>query len=199
MEKNIYIKAMEIGYHSNDGINYFLLKEQLQKALNIKIEKVREYTLVVWFLKNFQTWDVPYNESDIRTDKILYAIKEHTKGNPGDSNSNTIEFERILAKPFYMKGETVKQYLDYLELKEAREQAKDAQVASTKAIKIAYWSVGISAFLALTSIILTLYFSLTAPKPPFDVYINEKPQVWKVPEIYSRDAEHSHSPDNEKD
>lgn len=188
MEKNIYIKAMEIGYNAKEDINYFHLKEKVQKDLNIKIEKVREYTLAIWFLNNFETWDIPKRESNPAVyHRIINGIRHHTKGEPGDNNSNTITFESTLSKPYYMRGETVKQYLDYLELKESREQAQNAQRTSIFAILI-----------AIVTLLISIYFSATTPKPPYDVNVLEKPVPLK--DIISpNDGMRSVYPDNKRD
>jgi hypothetical protein len=193
METNIYIHAMEIGYSHNEGITYKELKRLLQSEISAKLVGRREYTFIKWFIENFDAPLMPIKGSAVM--KRYYNVLV----NDIKDKENIQAYSDFSNKTYFLKGKTVKQYLDYLELKEAREQAQVAQKSSTKAIRIAFWSLAISAILALTSIIMTLYFSITAPKPPYDVYIKEKPQVWKAPEIYSRDAEHSHSPDNIKD
>ncbi|WP_026451473.1 hypothetical protein [Aequorivita capsosiphonis] len=193
METNIYIQAMEIGYSHNEGITYKDLKRLLQSKTLAPIEGRREYTFIKWFIKNFDAPLMPIQGSAAMKKYYSVLVKDLR------DKENLQAYRDFSNKTYFLKGKTVKQYLDYLELKEAREQAQVAQKSSTKAIRIAYWSLSISAILALTSIFMTLYFSITAPKPPYDVYIKEKPQLFKAPEIYSRDAEHSRSPDNEKD
>ncbi len=179
MEENIYIKAMEIGYDHNNGIHYSKMKALLEENLKFQMNKAREYTFLSWFLNHFQSQD----SADILPD-TLYKIKFYVLN--GGAKHNEKAYAEIMTQRFYIKGETVKQYVDYLELKEAREQAKNAQKASTIAIGIAILTLAIS-----------IYFSATAPKPPFNVNILEKSNP--VKETISLKPEHSVYPDNEKD
>lgn len=54
------------------------------------------------------------------------------------------------SEKFQLGYEAVMGYLDYVELQEARASAKQAR-------SLALWAIGISAFLALASILLTVY------------------------------------------
>ncbi|SRX75013.1 hypothetical protein [Aequorivita antarctica] len=191
METNIYIQAMEIGYSHNEGITYKELKKLLQSKTLAPIEGRREYTFIKWFIENFDAPLMPIQGSVVMKRYYNVLIKDLP------DKENLQAYRDFSNKTYFLKGKTVKHYLDYLELKESREQAQKAQHSSTQAIKIAYWSLGISAFLAFASIIITLYFSFTAPKPPFDVNILEKPKP--VKEIISLHPEHAVYPDNEKD
>lgn len=191
METNIYIKAMEIGYSHNEGITYKELKRLLQSKISAHIESRREYTFIKWFIENFDAPLMPIQGSAVMKRYYNVLIKDL-----GDKE-NLQAYRDFSNKTYFLKGKTVKQYLDYLELKESREQAQIAQLSSTHAIRIAFWSLGISAFLAVASIIITLYFSVTAPKPPYDVKVIEKSKPIK--EMISQDPEYSIYPDNERD
>jgi|GEM_PF-1657474 len=191
METNIYIKAMEIGYTNNEGITYKELKRLLQSEISAKLVGQREYTFIKWFIENFDAPLMPIKGSAVMKRYYNVLVKDLR------DKENLKAYRDFSNKTYFLKGKTVKQYLDYLELKEAREQAQVAQKSSTKAIRIAYWTLGISAFFAVVSIVTTLYFAVAEPNPPFDVNVLEKP----IPEIdiYPSDVEHSYSPDNVKD
>lgn len=177
MKKNIYIRAMEIGYNHDNGLLYSQMKTFLERDLNFTFSKSREYTFVSWFLKNFQSID----SADALPD-TLYKLKYYIlKG----EKYNERAYSEIMTQRFYMKGELVKQYLDYLELKESRQQAKKAQQSSTIAIGI-----------AILTLIISIYFSATTPKPPYDVKVLEKPQPIK--EIFAPDPIESIKPDHDK-
>ncbi|WP_417237223.1 hypothetical protein [Bizionia paragorgiae] len=180
MEDNIYIKAMEIGYNHNNGIYYSQMKAYIERDLNIQMSKAREYTFISWFLNHFQSKD----SADALPDSI-YKLKYYIL--QGEKH-NERAYAEIMTQIFYMKGETVKQYLDYVELKEARMQSKNAQQSSTIAI-----------FIAIITLLISVYFSATTPQPPFEVKVIDKPiPIKKQIHIYN-DASKSIEPDNEKD
>jgi len=115
---NMYIKAMEIGYESNDGIMYSHLKLQIENSLNIEISGKKETSFAYWVLQRFDGYEIlKRNNEDYWYTEI---INREDEGNIG--NISEIGF---FSELLFMKGSTTKEYLDYLELKESRKQSKD--------------------------------------------------------------------------
>ena len=166
---NMYIKAMELGFNTNDGLQYHQVKTVIEEDVSNKMSKQKEYAFITWFLKNFigpssEGYNIESEgrlilkdfftnrESGYRQGRYLTAYNDATRG------------------PFYMKGETVKQYLDYLELKESREQ-------SQQAYKISLISIGIAVVSIISSIVVPLFTSTEIPEAPFDVRVVENSEV----------------------
>tara|TARA_R110002072_G_scaffold72354_2_gene173015 strand:- start:2303 stop:2950 length:648 start_codon:yes stop_codon:yes gene_type:complete len=175
-EPNIYIKAMELGYRANDGISYVNMKELLEGVFSIKFSRAREYTFLIWFLENFK------NETFDRVidSELRYFVSDYA------NNKNTprlINLKSQLSSKFYINGYTVKQYIDYLELTEARQQAQKSQIASEKALVKAKQSIWIAAGGLLISVGISLYMHLTSPTPPFDVNILQDHTTPNTPEV----------------
>lgn len=179
METNIYIQAMEIGYSHHEGITYKRLKKILQLKTLGPIEGRREYTFIKWFIKNFDAPLMPIQGSEMM--KRYYSVLIENQGD----KENLQAYRDFSNKTYFLKGKAVKQYLNYLVLKETRQQAKNAQRASIVAIGI-----------AILTLVLSIYFS--APPPP-DFYVNglEKPKSEK--EIFSKHGDRIFYPDREKD
>ncbi|HBY66652.1 MAG TPA: hypothetical protein DEG69_02070, partial [Flavobacteriaceae bacterium] len=157
---NMFIKAMEIGFKYDDGISYFDLRDKVQAATNKNIEGSKDKTFLFWFLDNFysQDLDTITKETDIQK---KYRRRDH-------------QFISMIEQKFYLRGETVKQYLDYLELKEAREHSETSHRQSIKAIRIAIASLIITAVLSIVSIVLSVNETTpNYPSPPFEVKVIE--------------------------
>lgn len=171
-EPNIYIKAMELGYIANDGISYLKMKEMLENIFKIRFSITREYTFLVWFLENFTGPFLGQNEKrELNYEAYIYTFNKHlSKDKP---------FTSMLNSKFFINGFTVKQYIDYLELTEARQQAEKSQIASEKALVKAKQSIWIAAGGLLVSVIISLYMHLSSPSPPFDVRVVEDNTITK--------------------
>lgn len=157
---NMFIKAMEIGFKYDDGISYFNLRTKVEVATNKTLEDSKDKTFLFWFLDNFysQDLDTLTKETDIQ--------KKYRRKDP--------QLISMLQQKFYLRGETVKQYLDYLELKEAREHSETSHRQSIKAIRIAIASLIITAILSIVSIVISVNeTSPNYPSPPFEVKIIE--------------------------
>jgi hypothetical protein len=141
---NIYIKAMELGYNSPNGISYFDLVEEIEDSLKVKISGQTEYAFISWFLNNFSSVDV--NRTEINTGLTGY-IKSHLMSE-SRLNNNQEMFNKTLNNLFFINGETLKQYIDYEELTHARKSSKMAFILSIISIGIA----GISSLLAFYSL-----------------------------------------------
>ena len=180
METNIYIQAMEIGYSHHEGITYKRLKKILQLKKLGPIEGRREYTFIKWFIKNFDAPLMPIQGSELM--KRYYNVFIENQGD----KKNLQAYRDFSNKTYFLKGKAVKKYLDYLELKETRQQAKDAQRASIVAIGI-----------AIITLVLSIYFS--APAPPPDFYVNSLEKPKPENEIFSKHGDRIFYPDREKD
>lgn len=158
---NIYIKAMEIGYAHPNGLTYHQLKEKIESSLNTKLLRNAEYGLLEWLLESFTTTDSlrgHHGEDIDPNQQVLKYYKTH-------SANLALVYEDFTKAIYTIKGLTVKLYLDYVELKQSREQAN-------RAFKTSLWSIGI----ALLSVLLSglFYFFSSSPiSPPFDVNIIE--------------------------
>lgn len=155
---NIYIKAMEIGYNNNSGISYFKLKSTIETSLNLKIEDDLEYSFFTWVLENFVCTDIKEKED---LSGVIDCLWSHCKGYGAPITANVFHhYETVSSFEFYLKGSTVKHYLDYLELKESR-------IQSSQAFKMSI----ISIIIAAAAIIFSWFLSSNSAKPPFDVKI----------------------------
>ncbi len=151
--ENIYIKAMEYGYNNPQGFEYTELKDNIEGQLKLSLNQDAEYGLVEWFIESFTSVD---NYSHSHKNGLLEAFRLN--------NENT-SMQRFLNSTWIIRGLTTKQYIDYLELKESREN-------SNRAFKTSIGSIVI----ALASVVISWYLSFNSPKPiapPYDVKIIE--------------------------
>ena len=51
--KNIYIKAMEVGFNKLNGLKYPELKQEIEDGLGSKLNQDSENGLIEWFLNSF--------------------------------------------------------------------------------------------------------------------------------------------------
>lgn len=163
---NIYIKAMEIGYLKDiEGISYHSLKKQLEKELNITIVRDRELTFLAWFLESFESRNIKQLKENPTIRQKLYNYLLYS---PEYYPDNWKNFEDIyndqLGETFFLKGEVTKQYLDYLELQEARTTANEARISSSKALRIAQWSLVAAIIASLLPFGYTIYQDSTIQK-----------------------------------
>jgi len=147
---SIHIAAMEIGYENPKGITYGDLKSKLETHLGYTIEKGTELAFLKWFIRNFSSTDIDHQMMNLDEYNRIKEEIVFNKPPPGIS-----KYKSILNETFYIKGETNKQYLDYLELKEARE-------SSRKAFYFSRWSIGLAIFSIIIALITTLvsYFTV---------------------------------------
>lgn len=153
---NIYIKAMEIGYNNPEGITYHDLKDEIERSLMLKIEGQMEYSFIVWFVNNFSSSEF----SSI--DRVFFnKIREYIYGRYGENTRNKRAYDR-LRNLFFIKGETLKQYIDYLELSHAKKSSRKAFTLSI-----------ISIIIAIVSLLVTLVIQLvhSYPEPPYEVIV----------------------------
>ncbi len=172
---SIYIKAMEIGHKNPNGISYFDLKKEIEKEIIFSNDQGSELTFIEWFIEYFYQPDQELEKN------ILFIARNHFSGNY--NNSYESKFKKKLGAKFYIKGLTMKYYLDFQELKEARENSQRAfdlsntsNDISRESLRISnrsFW-VAVAAFVLPTLLSLILHFYKEKPAtPPFDVKIIE--------------------------
>ena len=129
MNTNIYIKTLEIGQDNmKEGISF---NELIIKLCIQKTEGTFYTNFRIWFYDNF------YNELTISN-----RIRKYSPSRAPNYPS-ALDDEKC-----YISAKSTMEYLDYIELKEARESAKFAK-------KIAIISIG----LTLTAIIVQIIIS----------------------------------------
>jgi hypothetical protein len=123
MKLNLYIKALEIGFNVEDtGISF----DEMKKKLNSHEYKFVDNLFRDWFYRNFE-----------------HKQRSRVLDNPAQEVSIDIDDESLR-----LSSESLFQYLEYLELQEARRNSKSAKKQSLFAIVIAlvsllpnFWSV----------------------------------------------------------
>lgn len=139
MLNNIYIETLKIGAENLDkGISYSQVVEQLTQ-IGISIEPYFEEYFMLWFFTNFYERSMT---NIIRTQSNRWFRKE--------------EYGSALNFPVILTGEAYQNYLDYIELKEAREYSLQAQKAANESIKIARLTLIVSIGVAIAGIIISL-------------------------------------------
>lgn len=146
MEKNIYIKAMEIGLNNPTGIEYRALKEQLEKFMGKQFNFHSEYALIEWLFTSFTTVDSIRKYRHATPLEALHLFLRSNKQAAEYVNS----YKDLTLATFVFKGTATKHYFDYLELKESREQA-------SKAFKTAVWSIIIAIATLLSSVAIEVF------------------------------------------
>lgn len=164
IKQNIYIKAMEIGFkHQVDGIKYGNIKNELEKALNFEFSSSSEYAFLTWFLHYFTSNDTSISISEKATNDFLLTVNKYFKSHP--EGLPELYYNKILATIFFIKGEAVKQYTDYLELEQAKKIGNRA-----------YGKSVLSNRLSIISIFLVIVFFTIPMGIDFFKKDNYKPQ-----------------------
>lgn len=102
MKTNLYIKALEIGYLQGDeGISF----EEIVRKLNNQDYEFSNDLFKDWFYRNFEH------------SKRFYFLHNPVYGVSSDLND----------KKLRLSSDSLFQYLEYVELKEARENSKSAK------------------------------------------------------------------------
>ncbi|MFD2101315.1 hypothetical protein [Flagellimonas iocasae] len=161
MENNIFIKALELGSKHPNGILYANLKEGISEVLDEELNRHAEFNFLQWLVENFSNPALP---SQSGRNTFFNDAKAVLSGRKVDSGYQ-IRYDEVMHSPFILKGSAIKQYVDYIELKESREQA-------FKANRTAIISIVIAMITLLASVIIPL-FDEPPPIPPFDVKVIE--------------------------
>lgn len=134
MEKNIYIRALEIGAnHMKDGITYEQMLNKLS-AINMKPDGNFEAYFRRWFYSHFYIADIYEYRGQHGTPFDFYKLRNY-------DNQVGVLME---------KGYT--EYLDFQKLEKAKTDTK-------KAHDLALWAIFISGGMALIQIFLQLFQS----------------------------------------
>lgn len=163
---------MEIGLaNEKEGISYHDLLEKIEAkfdTLNIGAEK----TFLSWFLENFSSEDGKTKNKYILAYHIYYMADKHqSDAATGHQQDEINEIRTLLSKKYWLDGTASKQYVDYLELVEARTSSK-------KAIGIAIVAILITGFIS--------FLEYNKPEPiipqqPYDVKVIENnPKVQEL-------------------
>ncbi|MCR9264555.1 MAG: hypothetical protein NXH86_10380 [Flavobacteriaceae bacterium] len=159
MDSNIFIKALELGALKTQGVFYSDFDEKILRNGKINVSSHAEYNFRLWLVENFTN-----EQLDTETQKsvFLHASKRIlVVGKIDDVYFNRIHL--VFAFPFFLKGGSTKDYVNYLLLKESKEQASRAR-------KRANFSIFIACSLLIFNIII-FFLSDKPAQPPFDVKI----------------------------
>lgn len=162
MKNSIYVMAMEIGSEFPDGITFNELVTKIENKLGKKISKNARYGLVEWFVGAFTTDDQIRGLSHKPFETYHTIIPSYFRNK---RDMYALAFQDFQLAKFVLSGNTFKQYVDYLELKESREQA----IKANRTAQISIWI----AMITLAVSILYPLFSEPTPKPPFEVKVIE--------------------------
>lgn len=130
-----------------EGVSYNEVKDYLLKKGD-DLNEYNEDSIKLWFCRSFYHVQATYN-----AERVLRGETTNGKFN--------LVFSQHLDDKVSLMGHAYMEYIDYVELKEAREAsslaheaADKANTAARKSIRIATWAVGLSALLALGSLLL---------------------------------------------
>ncbi len=158
MKENIYIKALEIGFkNETSGISFNEVVKELEIEENLK-DTPFKVNFLLWFYTNFYCCSV--------VEKL--AMNSATGGNFLDavyriSEESITKLDKYSSTKSFIKGEATQKYIDYLELKEARESSQIAK-------KISYASI----FIAICSIIVSPIVSNYLSESPTPVIVTNR-------------------------
>lgn len=159
---------MEIGLNNEDtGINYFDLFYGVKGTKEQVGSKEAEISFFIWFLQNFHNAeDRHHKDADLILEYRIWLIRGAAASKYHNFDGLKLEYKNYLNSQWFLNGNAAKQYLDYLELKEARITATQARKQSNVSILIAIGAM-------VASVILGAYSISSSPEPPFDVKIIE--------------------------
>lgn len=168
---------MKIGIAKEDeGLTYFDLIKEMDKLKGKPMGKEAEITFFYWFVENFQPRERSRNNGDLGTSFFNWRMKNNDNYH---SDMGAIMDRSLLSElnlKWFLKGQASKQYLDYEELQESRNAAKNAQIASIEANKKAATSIKLATvaiILGMVTGLIPLFVQKNYPQPPFDVKVIE--------------------------
>ena len=161
---NRYIKAMKIGLDNEEtGISYFDLFYSVKGTKEKVSSNEAEISFFMWFLQNFHnTEDRHYPDANLIREYRVWLIKEEQDKKYHDFNWLSVQDKNYLNSKWFLNGQAAKQYLDYVELTDARKQAK-----------ITSWFSIVSILIAVAAILIGVFSRNDSPNPPYDVKIIE--------------------------
>lgn len=152
---------MEVGFSKIEGIRYSDLKKQIETDMGRSMGRNTEAAFVLWIMEVFE----PDGSFPRFMPNYKIAISNDVRSGKLDSASRNF-YNRFSKTIWVIKGTTVKQYLDYIELQESRKAAIQAKKQSSISIWIAIFALVVSS-------VLGIYSMVTAPIPPYDVKVIE--------------------------
>jgi len=129
-DNNIYLQSLKIGIDNLEkGISFNQLQSELIRQ-NIWIkERSFEWYFLYWFFDNF------------------YCIEVQKRKDENKSLDYTL-YEQQRITPCFIKGESMMQYIDFIELQEARASSKNAR-------KLAMFAISISIISFIASVLFS--------------------------------------------
>lgn len=152
---------MEIGFSTIEGISYSDLKKEIETDMGRSMGRNTEAAFVLWIIEAFE----PDGSFPRFLPNYKIALSNDIRGGKLVSASRNF-YDRFSKTVLVIRGSTVKQYLDYIELQESRKAAIQAKRQSNV-------SIGIAIFALLLSSVLGIFSMRTTPKPPYDVKVIE--------------------------
>ena len=146
VEKNIYIKTTEFAIQKGrEGISYNELREYLLKSDLEYIDKYPE-SFIIWFFAYFQHPKATWLANRFETGQGITTRNNLEK-----------EFQKFYSSKVYLSYKGHMEYIEYIELDEARKSSQEAHRDATKAFHLARFALWVSASLALVSIVLQIW------------------------------------------
>ena len=173
---NRYIKAMEIGLANEDeGISYFDLIKGLDKFKGKSMGEEAEMTFFTWFNENFTSGEGKVDAQGYSGYFIQYLKSKDKDGSKiqKDKEQYVDALKKDLAKKYFLDGQAAKQYLDYQELQQSVQTAKDAQTASIEANQKSTTSIRIAIAALIASAVLGIVQIVASRNPTYEVKIIE--------------------------
>ena len=132
MAKNIYIEALEYAdSKSPKGITYNDLKEHLIELGHIILSQPKtERMFIIWFYKSFFFGDNAESLEDFSRNNRTLSLWHRDK--------------QFLDNEQWIRPETYFKYIDYLEMRQARESSEQANDNALKSINLAKQSIDLT-------------------------------------------------------
>lgn len=125
MENNIYIKSLEFGVQNmKDGVSYLEMLEYLS-ICNLQPDNLFENYYANWFFENF----------------FIESLHRYTSEHGYKFAFRKEELDKYKQEKAILTGNAYQNYIDYLELKEARKSSKKAFNTAIAAIILTFISV----------------------------------------------------------
>jgi len=148
MEENVYLAALEHGIEKmGQKLTYHDMKNYLMMKFPTFVENYELY-FIIWFFKNFH--NPRMSTFHFQPEWLDLGQKIDGKDIRGVAKMVAVfgsDDVSITAEGFF-------NYIEYVELNEARKSAQDAHVDAISALKLARFALWVSASLAGVSIIL---------------------------------------------
>ena len=157
---NIYLFCLKVGYKEiSNGITYKQIKKLVTDKFKIEFSYDFEFHFRVWFFNNFYEPNAQYQLNR----EINGHVDQITR-----KDQSSLPFEQQINTTVYIKGDSIQQYIDYVDLSDARKSSRSA-----------YKFAMISIVIALFAILIPWLYP-TDIKQPIDVnVINDTVYIYK--------------------